>query len=170
MSINLSCAECNAIRPFSGGPPHWKCDGCGWELGTSSQTTGRSGSVPTLGQPHTVNLSCSKCRVVRSFSGDPLQCDVCGWMVTTAGQFSATGQLVRCGKCKKPRRDLLDEFCQYCGAKKWEVGPMPTASSKEAQGCFGDVFAGLGAAVSLLVALGALWAFIALVKWFWNHS
>lgn len=37
-TINLSCAECNAIRPFSGGPPTWKCEVCGWELGTSSRT------------------------------------------------------------------------------------------------------------------------------------
>jgi hypothetical protein len=36
VSINISCAECNAIRPFSGGPPNWKCEVCGWELGTPS--------------------------------------------------------------------------------------------------------------------------------------
>jgi hypothetical protein len=37
-TINLSCANCNTIRPFSGGPPNWKCEVCGWELGTSNRT------------------------------------------------------------------------------------------------------------------------------------
>lgn len=46
-TINISCAECNAIRPFSGGPPNWKCEVCGWELGTSSR--GRSGGAPVAG-------------------------------------------------------------------------------------------------------------------------
>jgi rubredoxin len=36
-SVNISCADCNAIRPFSGGPPNWKCEVCGWELGTPSR-------------------------------------------------------------------------------------------------------------------------------------
>lgn len=86
-TITLSCADCNAIRPFSGGPPNWKCEVCGWELGTSSRK--------------------------------PIK------------QAKAVGAL---------------------------------------EGCLGHVFTGLGAAISLLIALGALWAFIALVKWFWNHS
>ena len=28
MPVNLSCGNCNAIRPFSGQPP--ACDKCGW--------------------------------------------------------------------------------------------------------------------------------------------
>jgi hypothetical protein len=91
-------------------------------------------------------------------------------MVTTAGALSATGQLVRCGNCKKPRRELLDEFCRYCGTKGWEIGPMPTASSKEAQGCLGSLGALFGFGFLIVVALGALWGLIALVKWFWYHS
>jgi len=43
-SVNISCADCNAIRPFAGGPPNWKCEVCGWELGTSGRkSTGRRG-------------------------------------------------------------------------------------------------------------------------------
>ncbi len=27
-----------------------------------------------------MNLSCGKCKCVRQFSGDPLKCDICGWV------------------------------------------------------------------------------------------
>jgi uncharacterized protein (DUF983 family) len=30
-----------------------------------------------------VNLSCGNCKAIRSFSGDPPKCDVCGWVSGT---------------------------------------------------------------------------------------
>jgi hypothetical protein len=86
MSINISCADCNAIRPFSGGPPNWKCEACGCELGSPSRRPIKR----------------------KAFSG------LEGWL--------------------------------------------------------GDVFSGFGTAITFLIWLGALWAFLALVKWFWYHS
>jgi hypothetical protein len=32
-----------------------------------------------------VNLSCGNCKSIRSFSGDRLQCDVCGWVCQDVG-------------------------------------------------------------------------------------
>ena len=31
-----------------------------------------------------MNLSCGNCRTIRSFSGDPPKCDVCGWVCDVA--------------------------------------------------------------------------------------
>jgi hypothetical protein len=64
----------------------------------------------------------------------------------------------------------MDVVCQYCGAKDWNVGPIPTASSKEGWGCLGSFGAFIGFGVAVVVALAALWGLIALVKWFWIHS
>jgi hypothetical protein len=38
--VNLSCANCRAIRPFSGQPP--KCDVCGWVCGGPVKSTDTS--------------------------------------------------------------------------------------------------------------------------------
>ena len=41
----------------------------------------------------TLNLSCGKCKAIRSFSGMPPTCDVCGWVCSTTTAFSPASDL-----------------------------------------------------------------------------
>lgn len=43
----------------------------------------RAGTSPP-GHARSVNLSCANCKTIRSFSGQPLKCDVCGWELSQA--------------------------------------------------------------------------------------
>jgi hypothetical protein len=38
-----------------------------------------------------VNLSCGNCKAIRSFSGEPLKCDVCGWVSGGLAESTGTG-------------------------------------------------------------------------------
>jgi hypothetical protein len=41
-----------------------------------------------------MNLSCGNCKTIRSFSGQPLKCDVCGWQVSQGKWQVAEGTIV----------------------------------------------------------------------------
>jgi hypothetical protein len=60
--------QLNAVNPPPSSPP-------------PSQPRART-SPP--GQARSVNLSCGNCKTIRSFSGQPLKCDVCGWELSQA--------------------------------------------------------------------------------------
>jgi hypothetical protein len=81
-------------------------------------------------------------------------------------QPSATGQEIRCAKCKQPRSAFLDEYCRHCGTKTWELTPY----SETPQGCAEGLGVVIILGVVIVGALGALWGLVALVKWFWHHS
>ena len=42
--------------------------------------------VVTAFTPMTLNLSCGKCKAIRTFSGTPPKCEVCGWVCSTTNQ------------------------------------------------------------------------------------
>jgi hypothetical protein len=42
-----------------------------------------------------MNLSCGKCRAIRTFSGNPPKCDVCGWVCETESTETTNRQNLR---------------------------------------------------------------------------
>jgi hypothetical protein len=68
------------------------------------------------------------------------------------------------------------DFCEHCGAKDWI--PPPKVSSRtfwqEQKKELQDHLHWMGGCVGTMIVMafwvGALWLFIAVVKWMWQHS
>jgi rubredoxin len=91
-----------------------------------------------------VNLSCGKCNAIRSFSGDPPACEVCGWVYKPASEpalspltpssdmgNSSSQQTLYCDKCKATRPFFgTTPVCYECG---WVYDPSSKQASKSAK-------------------------------------
>jgi hypothetical protein len=130
-----------------------------------------------------MNLSCGKCRVVRPFSGDPLKCDICGWVCEPIdpNQASDTEYWQHLRKVRQTPLTFDTDTAHAHNPRRYQTASKTSAlsvASKSVQravgGCIGGLVGGVGVILifgfMVVVAIGALWAFIALVKWFWYHS
>ena len=65
----------------------------------------------------TLNLSCGKCKAIRSFSGMPPTCDVCGWVCSTTTAFSPASDLPKSQtESKRLRKFVSGAFLLWLAA------------------------------------------------------
>jgi hypothetical protein len=69
-----------------------------------------------------LNLSCGNCNAIQSFSGNPLKCDVCGWMSGTKPTVSASGIQHGINLLYRILGFLFLVFLAIFGLSLWESG------------------------------------------------
>jgi len=89
-----------------------------------------------------LNLSCGNCKAIRVFSGEPLKCNVCVWVLNTP-EPSRAPSIVTSSKHNK---------------------------APDGAGAAGVVVGGLGCLIFVTLTFGALWLLIAIIKWMWTNS
>jgi len=118
----------------------------------------------------TLNLSCGKCKVIRSFSGMPPTCDVCGWVciVSSVPQAEATVQRYLTAK-----ESAASSGTTRSDSGQFATQPESSPPYKPKPASIGEVLGGAAGCLGMLLVLafyaGCALVVIAAIVWAWHY-